>query len=435
MVNEVEERLVPLDKMDALLERGRAIQLESGLAVAARFLAEHRIDPGQFDLPEDADSPEYRDAQMQIYRRVSGVNDYDPAVHEALSANVEAQVRRPAPFCDGSMVATGEHLIAYGSILRLLALPAGARVIEYGQGNGNIALLLGLMEVKVTTIDIAPDQAEIVRRRAARIDVPVTAAVGQFGDAPPDGERVDAIVFYEAFHHASDPVGVLRKLRERLVPGGRVVFAGEPIVEDPARPWLGPWGVRLDGQSVSAMRQLGCHEIGFSRSYFVSMLMRNGFVVSFHSCKETTIGDAWVAKLGDGIFNLNNITLPPDEDATWGPGHSDPKASHRFATDKSCVTLHDDPVWNSVRVTLHNYLSVPLTAIVAVGKESSQVAVSPAAEATVELPLPAGRRQLRVSSEMRSLKESNMGDDTQPLGLAVQRIQLSTSRTKSSPKP
>jgi hypothetical protein len=249
--------------------------------------------------------------------------------------------------------------------------------------------------------------------------VPITALVGEFGDPPPDGRPVDAIVFYEAFHHTSDHLGLIRRLRQRLAPGGKVLFAGEPIVEDESRPWLGPWGVRLDGISLLAMRAYHCLELGFTESYFVRSLMRHGFVVTHHVCKETGIGNSWLARPAEGIVRLNQVTLPPDEHATWGPGHVDPSKTHRFATERSRVTLDEDPQWRGVRLDLRNFLSSDLAAEVSVGPVTSRVSVAGDSAATFTLDLPAGRRELRIASEVAA---SPHGEQT--LGLAVERIEL-----------
>ncbi|MGI8728818.1 MAG: class I SAM-dependent methyltransferase [Solirubrobacteraceae bacterium] len=410
--------------MDDLLRRADEVERQSGYARKASFLNGYRLDPGLRLTPSDPDSLAYREAQMGIYRDIARVEEYDPKIHEIVSMDVDARVRQPAPFHEGSMVAAGDHLIAYGFIMRLLDLAPRSRVIEYGPGNGNIALLMATMGMVVTAIDIAPDYIEIIRRRAAATCVPITAELGEFGDPPHSGELVDAIVFYEAFHHSADHIGLIRRLKERIRPDGRVLFAGEPILEDESRPWLGPWGVRLDGVSLLAMREYQCLELGFTESYFVRTLMRNGFTVTHHICAETGIGNSWVAKRFQGVIYPNQVTMPPDEAATWGPGHSDAAETHRFSMSDSRLTMDEDPNWSIVQVVLTNYLTRTLSATVSVGASKQRVAVSPADTRTVTLRLPSGRRQLRIMSETRSLASLGMGEDQTPLGVALARIEL-----------
>jgi ubiquinone/menaquinone biosynthesis C-methylase UbiE len=411
--------VVSFEAIDDLLRRADELERAQGHAEMASFLNDFRLDPGTSVIAADPDAPAYRDAQMAIYRDIAGVEDYDPRIHEIVPMNVDARVRRPAPFHEGSMAAAGDHLVAYGFMMRLLDLPPGSRVIEYGPGNGNISLLLATMGMQVTAIDIGPDYIEIIRRRAENQGIAISALVGEFGDPPADGEPVDAIVFYEAFHHTSDHLGLIRTLRRRLKPQGRILFTGEPIIDDESGPWIGPWGVRLDGVSLMAMRRYRCLELGFTESYFVRSLMRNGFRVTHHVCKESGIGNSWLAEEANGVIEPNKVTLPRDEHDTWGPGHSDPAESHRFVTEGSRVTLDEDPRWKTVRLEFANFLTEELAADVSIGASTGRVSVPRDGRATLTLALPAGRRELHIASE---LSVAPGGD--QRLGLAVRRIEL-----------
>jgi 2-polyprenyl-3-methyl-5-hydroxy-6-metoxy-1,4-benzoquinol methylase len=284
-------KAIELSQLDDLLTEADEIGVRATFTDRVTFLERHRLAYDQVALPDDPFSEDYRSAQFDLYRAIAGVDEYDPRVNEVMSVDIDGRLRQPAPFDAGSTAAAGEHLIAYGFLLRLLGLRPGDRVLEYGAGQGNIAILLAMIGLDVTVIDISPEFVELVRRRAARDGIELTAVVGEFGDPPPDGEPVDAILFFEAFHHAPDHVGVVRALREHLAPDGRVLFAGEPILDTPDRPWVGPWGIRLDGVSLGAIRQHQCMELGFDAEYFVRMLMRSGFLVSFHPCSESGIGD------------------------------------------------------------------------------------------------------------------------------------------------
>ena len=286
---------VALADVDELIRHAQEIERDGTFTDRVEFLAGHQLvyDPGA--MPADPFSEEYRLAQIALYERLAGVDAYVPEINERMDVDIAARLRQPAPFDAGSTVAAGDHLIAYGFILRLLDLAPGSRLIEYGAGQGNISVLLATIGVDVTAIDISPGYVELIRRRAEQAELPLRSVLGQFGDPPPGGDRVDAILFYEAFHHASDHRALIRTLRDRLKPGGRVVFAGEPIIDSPVQPWIGPWGVRLDGVSLWAIRQHGCLELGYSSPYFREVLERDGFAVEFKECGETAIGNTWIA--------------------------------------------------------------------------------------------------------------------------------------------
>ena len=67
----------------------------------------------------------------------------------------------------------------------------------------------------------------------------------------------DAAVFFESFHHCSDHMRLLRALRQAVKPDGRAYFAAEPILPD----FPIPWGLRMDGESLWAIRSNGWMEL------------------------------------------------------------------------------------------------------------------------------------------------------------------------------
>jgi len=74
----------------------------------------------------------------------------------------------------------------------------------------------------------------------------------------------------------------LKRLPGLLNPGGLVAFCAEPIVGD-GTPWLPyPWGLRLDGLSLLAIRRWGWMEVGFCESYFKKLLRSLGWTIAYH---------------------------------------------------------------------------------------------------------------------------------------------------------
>jgi hypothetical protein len=65
---------------------------------------------------------------------------------------------------------------------------------------------------------------------------------------------------------------MLERLRRLVRPGGLLVLAGEPVGD-----FEMPWGVRLDGQSLYAMRKHGWLELGFETSYLGAEAMAQQF--------------------------------------------------------------------------------------------------------------------------------------------------------------
>lgn len=80
-------------------------------------------------------------------------------------------------------------------------------------------------------------------------------------------------------------------MHRAVKPGGRVYFGGEPITDG----FPVPWGLRLDGESLWAIRKHGWLELGFTESYFVKALERTGWAVTKHASNEHFAANIWEA--------------------------------------------------------------------------------------------------------------------------------------------
>jgi 2-polyprenyl-3-methyl-5-hydroxy-6-metoxy-1,4-benzoquinol methylase len=185
----------------------------------------------------------------------------------------------------------GNYLIGMGHIIRTLDLPPRSRVLEFGPGFGNTTVALAQMGHHVTAIDIGQNFVDLINARAAKVNTSVEAIVGDFSKVHDLEGTYDAVLFFECFHHCSDHLDLLAGLDRVVAPGGRVLFAGEPI----ARSMEVPWGLRMDGESLWAIRTKGWLELGFRRSYFVHALARYGWRVDQVSCAGSTLGEIFVA--------------------------------------------------------------------------------------------------------------------------------------------
>lgn len=280
-------RVIAFDQLDAELKRVEeafARSNDEGMAATASF--ELQLDS---PLPPDPWSPAYRDAQMALYRRISGRDTYS-VDHERSDFDLAAAIREPYPYLTRSTAEVGDHLIAIGYLIRHLGVTPPARIVELGPGWGNTTCALAQMGFHVTAVDADPRFLDLLRARAApfleRV-TPVQADMLDFRDPQP----FDAALFFESFHHCSDHLAMLARLRDLVRPGGRVLFASEPIDDFPM-----PWGVRLDGQSVWSMRRHGWLELGFETSYFFEALRRTGWTAQRHRSQAiSTLTDVIIA--------------------------------------------------------------------------------------------------------------------------------------------
>jgi SAM-dependent methyltransferase len=254
-----------LDKWIRLADEAYARSEEEGLRCVQSFRFEWNR-----SLPRDPYSTEYREAQLELYRHLSGRNEYS-VEHEYSGVDVNAALESPYPYSTRSPRIAGEYLIALGFLLKSLPLPERARIIDFGAGWGHTTDALLALGFDVTAVEVDPGFAELLRRKLANRRGSRIVEIDMLGLEVE--QPVDAALFFEAFHHCADHVSMLEKLRAVVRPAGWLVLAGEPIGD-----FEMPWGVRLDGQSLYSMRKHGWLELGFETNYLISTLKRFGWL-------------------------------------------------------------------------------------------------------------------------------------------------------------
>jgi SAM-dependent methyltransferase len=272
-----------LSEFNALLE-----EIGDGVPDGAQY---QRMSSLILDFPEahklaamDPFAPGYKEAALKLYLFIRGRPDEgyvpvrDEAPVSALPANLWTGLI-PWSFQDAAMVS--EHLQAWGHILAHLNLPKGGSLLEYGPGSGQLLLMAARMGYRAYGVDIDAVSLQGINAQAAHLDLPLATERAEFG-AGFDGQKFDAILFYEAFHHAFEFEDLLVQLHDRLNPGGRVVLCGEPIVGgvSPGIPYA--WGPRLDALSVFCIRRFGWMELGFTHEYFMEIARRCGWHVAHY---------------------------------------------------------------------------------------------------------------------------------------------------------
>lgn len=263
---QVLKTIAELDHMIAVCNAAEAISDDAMRAVFPTFcMAPPR------GLPSDPYSEGYRVAQLEFYRGIAG-KPYSTA-NEATHFDVDALARRPFPFVTNSSATAGAYFMAIGYLLRCMALPAGSRVLEFGAGWGISSVWLAQLGHHVTTVDIEPDFCKLIRRRAAQEGVRVEVINADFFWIEQQNRQFDAVIFQGCFHHCDDHLRLLRALVPAVAPDGRIFFGAEPVMAD----FPQPWGLRLDGNSLWAIRKNGWLELGFRADYFRQALARTGW--------------------------------------------------------------------------------------------------------------------------------------------------------------
>jgi len=112
--------------------------------------------------------------------------------------------------------------------LNVLKIAKGASVADIGAGSGFITERLAARvgpTGKVYANDLQPQMLQMLANRLARKKITnVTLVLGDLDDPKLPAASVDLEIMVDVYHEFSRPQAMLRKLREALKPGGRMVL-------------------------------------------------------------------------------------------------------------------------------------------------------------------------------------------------------------------
>lgn len=112
---------------------------------------------------------------------------------------------------------------AWRSLLREVLPAAPARVAEMGCGTGSLTLLLAEDGHRVDGVDVSSAMLERARVKTGGHDS-VSLVGGDAAHPPFSPGRYDAVLCRHVLWALPDPVAVLRRWSDLLVPGGRLVL-------------------------------------------------------------------------------------------------------------------------------------------------------------------------------------------------------------------
>ncbi len=307
--------ITSLEALEAKIQECNRVLADESDDAMRQLFQEFRMDFSA-QQPPDPFSPEYRDFQLKLYEHIAGKRY---SIHnERTLFDISAYIERPFPWYLQSPGTAGTHLMAIGMMLRTLQLPPGARIVEFGPGWGTTTIALAMLGYRVTAVDVEPNFCEVIRRRAAQSHVEIDVVGADFFWAESVREPFDAAIFFECFHHCDDHMRLLRALHTAVKPEGQVVFASEPVL--PGYPI--PWGVRMDGESLWAMKNFGWLELGYDEAYFQEALTRTGWKGTKHPCVDPFWANVWIARSAedhDGMATTTNIGGDVAVEAPAGP--------------------------------------------------------------------------------------------------------------------
>lgn len=233
------------------------------------------FNPRSLEIPKDPFSSDYRRIQLELYEKIRGHKYATTYEHTPFDFNHE--IRQPYPYGTRSINTVGDTLIGYGHIIKNLPITPTSSVLEVGSGYGSLSIHLAPMHIDLTCIDIDKRLLDFVAHRIASFNHRIKFIHTDIHDFQSD-KKFDVVIFHESFHHCHNHHLVMTKLSEIVSKNGVIIFAAEPIIpkKDITLPY--PWGLRMDGLSLRCIYKFGWLEIGFLKTYFLSMLDRFGWL-------------------------------------------------------------------------------------------------------------------------------------------------------------
>ena len=160
--------------------------------------------------------------------------------------------------------------------LDALKLAAGATVADVGAGSGYMTVKMAKRvgpTGKVYANDIQPQMLSMLKQRLDREKLAnVELVLGAFDDPKLPANALDLILMVDVYHEFSQPQQMLRRMRESLKPGGRLVLL-EYRKEDPSIP------IRPDHKMSVAEAKMEVEAEGFTLASVDERLPRQHILV------------------------------------------------------------------------------------------------------------------------------------------------------------
>ena len=160
--------------------------------------------------------------------------------------------------------------------LDAIALAPGSIVADVGAGSGYMTVKMAKRvgaTGKVYANDIQPQLLTILRQRLEREKVPnVELVLGTMDDPKLPANTIDLILMVDVYHEFAEPQPMLRKMRDSLKTGGRLVLL-EYRKEDPSIP------IRPDHKMSVAEAKMEVEAEGFTLSKVDERLPRQHILV------------------------------------------------------------------------------------------------------------------------------------------------------------
>lgn len=180
-----------------------------------------------------------------------------------------------------------EHKRRKADLLELIEkyIPQGARILDVGCANGDIAVELALRGYVVHGIDFEPERLGRAKRLAVEYGVDVEFTNSSF-DEFNDSACFDGIIMGEVLEHFCEPREILQKIKRLLAKEGNVVITAPNMPCLSNRLKFGLLGVFPDNNPE--------HKYYFDRRRFCELIEGTGFKIRYFATRYANFQPFWL---------------------------------------------------------------------------------------------------------------------------------------------
>lgn len=389
-------------------------------AACLQFFGGLQYEPSvPLDQQANPTSPEYLRQQMALYAEIAGHDYQDVRDEQTPGVFGDRLLHAPNAYNLASPAAYAEHCVAIGLLVRKLDLPRGSRILELGSGWGVVQEFLAACGFETIGIDANPDFVATCNARLERLGFGTRVEVGTFDSVRRDTRGVfDAVVAYEAFHHAVDAYDLLKRSVGCLTDDGVFALAAEPFND-----YYCSWGLRLDPMSIYCVRKFGWFESGWSPEYMAYLFGRCGMIAEFDDMPGS---DLTRYMLGRKSEKRTTRQL-----GLWNPAvraSLHVEDSHCFAKPSSRLLVPTVGLVEKLSLRVTNHGVRPLAVDLQVGGRRRTFNV-PTGETVLAMPIAQMSTHSRdiavdIESETFCPRDEGINADARSLGICINGVEL-----------
>lgn len=211
---------------------------------------------------------------------------------------------------DGMDAETHRHFTDFANMASVLALPAGATILDVGCGSGWLSEYFARLGYVVTGIDISDELITMARERVERVayqvdpETPLRCRFQMLDiEVAPLNEAFDAVICYDSLHHFEDERKVFRHLAAMLNVGGSL------FILEGHKPSAGS---ATEAELQDVMRKYGTLESPYSGDYLRALLDEYGFAIVGDYVSVNGLFEREMLETDGGDLRLPLRTLPTD---------------------------------------------------------------------------------------------------------------------------